>query len=102
MLSFAAIFVTTSAESLQVWTQYTPAHREAAGQECSAACSCADGNAQAARVRRSWRKTKRICCGGCSCASLGRKVAQGSGRASAQRRLERKKNSAEPHLGRGS
>ena len=31
---------------------------------CSAACSCALGNAQAAWRRRSWRNTKRICCGG--------------------------------------
>ena len=31
---------------------------------CSAACSWAEGNAHAARERRSWRKTKRSCCGG--------------------------------------
>ena len=33
---------------------------------CSAACSCAEGNAQAERVRRSWRNTNRSCCGGFS------------------------------------
>ena len=67
-----------------------PDERTTRTQACSAACSWAEGNAHAARERRSWRNTKRSCCGGRSCASLGRKVAHGSGRSSAQSRLQRK------------
>src|SRR5439155_23737498 len=33
-------------------------------QAWSAACSCAEGNVHAARARRSWRNTSRICGGG--------------------------------------
>lgn len=62
---------------------------------CSAACSCAEGNAQAARARRSCRNTNRSCCGGFSWASFGRNVAQGSSRSSAQSRLQRKKQSSQ-------
>ena len=65
----------------------------------SAACSCAEGNDHAARVRRSWRKTNRSCCGGRSWASWGRKVEQGSSSCSAQSRLTRKKQPSQLTFG---
>src|SRR5207253_11232201 len=57
--------------------------------------SSADGKAQAAVVRRSWRKAKRSWRGGCRpFGPAGRKVPQGRSQSSAQRRFWRKKQSS--------
>ena len=62
-----------------------------APQPCSAACSWALGNAQAAGVRPCWRKWKRSWRGGRNPSGWsGRKVEQGSSTDRAQSRLQRK------------
>ena len=53
-------------------------------------------------MRRSWRNTKRSCCGGLSWASFGRNVAHGSDSSSAQSRLTRKKHSSQLTLCAGA